>query len=138
MACTGQESIASWQLQVPHWPGPITWDFSLTISNTRGQTAAQLPQPIQVSSSTTGTFAMKAPSLYQLKVLDELPHLHTEIDAFDAVHAGIGILFFKMGRKFLGAFLEFNDIGVLVLVKIKAGSDAVFPDLRIHLHNLVF
>jgi hypothetical protein len=102
MACTGQESIASWQLQVPHRPGPITWDFSSTISNTRGQTDAQLPQPIQVSSSTTGTFAMLAPSLQQFKVLDELPHLHAEIDAFDAVHAGIGILFFKMGRKSLG------------------------------------
>jgi hypothetical protein len=62
MACTGQVSIASWHLQVSHLSGPITWDFSFTISNTRGQTSAQLPQPIQVSSSTTGTFAIDAPS----------------------------------------------------------------------------
>jgi hypothetical protein len=63
IACTGQVSIAFWQVHVWHLSGPITWDFSFTISNTRGHTSAQLPQPIQLSSSTTGTFAIEAPSL---------------------------------------------------------------------------
>jgi hypothetical protein len=56
IACTGHVSIASWQLQVPHWSGPTTFDFSSTSSKTRGQTSAQWPQPMHSSSSTTGPF----------------------------------------------------------------------------------
>jgi hypothetical protein len=90
-----------------------------------------------VSSSTTGDFAINLPSSYQFEVLEELPDLNAKIDSFDSIDAGVGVLFFKMGRKFLRAFLEFDDIGVLVPVEIEASGDAVFPDLRIHVHNLI-
>jgi hypothetical protein len=52
IACTGQVSIASWQLQVPQFSGPITWDFSSSILKTFGHSSAQWPQPMQRSSST--------------------------------------------------------------------------------------
>ena len=57
MAWTGQVSIASWQLQDPHWSGPITVDFSSSpSSNTVGQTSTQWPHPMQSSASTIGFF----------------------------------------------------------------------------------
>ena len=58
IACTGQVSIASWQLQAPHWSGPITFDFSSMSSKSWGQTSMQCPQPMHRSSSTTGRFGI--------------------------------------------------------------------------------
>jgi hypothetical protein len=136
MACTGHSSIASSQLQVSHLSGPITCDFSSTSSNTFGQIFAQLPHPMQVSSSTTGVFGIKAPSSKQFKVLDELLDLYAEIKAFDAFHAVICVLLFQMGRKFFAAFFEIDDIRVLPVIKMKTGINAVLPDLRIHFDNL--
>jgi hypothetical protein len=49
IAWTGQTSIASWQLQVPHFSGPMTHAFSSLISNTSGQISGHDPHPMQVS-----------------------------------------------------------------------------------------
>jgi hypothetical protein len=117
--------------------GPTTRDFSSTSSNTFGQSFAQLPHPMQVSSSTTGAFAINAPSSQQFKVLDELLDLYAEINTFDTFHAFVRVLLFQMGRKFFAAFFEAYDISVLPFVKIKTGINTVLSDLRIHLDNLV-
>ena len=53
IALTGQESIASWQLQSPQ-SSDITWDFPSSILNTPGHNDSQVPQPIQSSSFTFG------------------------------------------------------------------------------------
>ena len=57
IAVTGQMSIASWQLQVLHFSGLITYAFSSSLSsNTSGHASTQAPHPMQVSLSTTGIF----------------------------------------------------------------------------------
>jgi hypothetical protein len=73
-----------------------------------------------------------------LKILDELTDLEAEVNTFDSIHAFISIFFFKMGSQFMAALFEFHDVGILFLVKIKADRDAVFCNIRIHLHDLVF
>jgi hypothetical protein len=79
---------------------------------------------MQSSSSTSGTLAIDAPSSYQCKVLDELLHLHSEVDAFDPFHAFIGVFLFEMSFKFLFAFFEGNDISVLPCFKIESGFNS--------------
>lgn len=51
IALTGQLETTSAQSQSPQ-SSEITWDFPFSILNTFGQSASQVPQPMQISSFT--------------------------------------------------------------------------------------
>jgi hypothetical protein len=73
-----------------------------------------------------------------LEILNELRDLHAEIDALDAVHALICVLFLKMRGQRLASPFERDDICVFSFIEIETDRKIMRPDLGIHFHDLIF
>jgi hypothetical protein len=71
------------------------------------------------------------------EISEELADLDPEIYALDIVHAVVRVLLFEMRREFVLAFLEIQNIGVLLNAEAKAERYVMPLDFRVHLQNLI-
>jgi hypothetical protein len=70
------------------------------------------------------------------EVFQKLPDLHPQVDAFNPLHAFVGINLVDIGGQMVRAFLQIQDVGFLGFVKNDRRGYPMLVDFRVHLVNL--